>query len=506
MKKCILLFFIVILGLFTTSCGQSNALGTSENAPSENAISQATSEKDPLESLLTEDLSGELTVSCYDTMFYKDTMEKAAKAFEAKNPGTKIHVETFASMPVMKTLENGITVSTRDNEEQERADYIQKINTELMSGQGADLLAMDVLPYNKYTDANLLEDLQLYMDQDKDFDISNYRENIIHALKYNNGQYIMPLDYMFDYVAYDKSLFTEEEQEKLKSRGKYTYNQLFEDGLLPFNRAKANTNQPIKMFHTTAGPQTFNALFNMDYESYIDIENKKINLTDGRFAKLLESVKAYGDKAYLNPDSESGEFTLEDFEKIRSEQFFYKVKSSFSLLEDVTRKFELEPSRSANILVGDDTHDEVLGLLSNADGKVNFRYTQAFSINSNSKNKALAWAFLKFIISDANQSDQTMFLGGLPINNHARSERAKLETLDMIQKEDAESKEKSQKVYDYYVNTIEAFSNALNNAPVKDDHIDMIISNEIVDFFSGNKTSDEVANILQNKIELYLNE
>lgn len=501
MKKWILIFFISVLGLFTAGCEQSTALQTSESAPS-----QASIKKEALKTLLLEDLSGEITVSCYDTMFYKDSMEKAAQAFEAKNPGTKVHIETFAPMPVMKTLENGITVSTRDNEEQERSNYIQKINTELMSGQGADLLAMDVLPYNKYADANLLEDLQFYMDEDKNFDISSYRENIINALKYHECQYLIPLDYMFDYVAYDTSLFTEEEQKKLRSRDKYTYNQLLEDGLMPFNRVNEDTTQSIKMFHTTAGPQTFNEIFDMDYESYIDIENKKINLTDGRFSKLLESIKEYGDKAYLKPDTELSEFTMENFEKVRNEQFFYKVKSSFSLLEDVARKLKLESSNSFNIFLGDNTHDEILGLLSNDDENVNFRYTQAFSINSNSKNKALAWAFLKFLISDENQSNQTMFSSGLSINNHARSERAKNDILEMTSTDDAPFTEDQQEAYDLYVNTIETFSNALNNAPVRDEHIDMIIATEIADYFSGNKTSKEVADTLQSKIELYLNE
>ena len=162
MKKWIAIVCAATLVFSVTSCGQTKEAS--------------------VEQLLREKLAGEVTVSCYDTMFYKDFLEKAAKTFEKKNPGTKINVESFAPMPDVKTSQSGdtmISVVSTGDDTQERAGYIGKINTELMSGEGADVLAIDILPYYKYADSGQLEDLQDYMDADSSFDSSDYCERCI---------------------------------------------------------------------------------------------------------------------------------------------------------------------------------------------------------------------------------------------------------------------------------------------------------------------------------------
>ena len=91
-------------------------------------------------------ISGEITVSAYDSMAYRSFLEEAAKAFEALYAGTKVKVETFSAMPEVRTGGQGNMQVTRteiQNDPQGRADYISRINTNLMSGTGADLYAID---------------------------------------------------------------------------------------------------------------------------------------------------------------------------------------------------------------------------------------------------------------------------------------------------------------------------------------------------------------------------
>jgi len=497
MKKWIAILCAVTLGFSVTGCGQT--------------------EEASVKQLLSEKPSGGITVSCYDTMFYKDFLEKAAKAFEKKNPGTKIKVESFAPMPEIKESQNGdttISVVSTGNDEQERAGYISKINTELMSGEGADVLAIDIIPYFKYADGGQLEDLQAYMDADSSFDITDYRKNILDAMKYHGGQYVMPLDYMFDYLAYDASLFTENERQSLQNNNKFTYEQLMEAGKIPFQRANANSAEPIRMFGITSGSQMFRELLHVDYGKYIDIENRKVNLTDGSFAKLLDSSKEYGDNDFLPPDSESEEFSIEDFEKMKQEQFFYKTKSSYSLLGEALKSLGNSISYSIGIDTGNESNDKTLGLLSSKAGKINFNCMQAYGINSNSDNKALAWSFIKFLISDEMQSSQELSMIGFPINNAARMEKAKMDISGITgispaeeaanQSEELTAEQK--KAYDYYIKSIEDFSDVLNYYPIEDDTINHMIDKEVAYYFDGSKTADEVAKTLQDKIELYLNE
>ncbi|WP_312654014.1 ABC transporter substrate-binding protein [Aminipila sp.] len=487
MKKWIAVICAVTLGFSVTGCGQKN----------EGVVKQ----------LLSEKLSGEITVSCYDTMLYKDFLEKAAKTFEKKNPGTKIKVESFAPMPEIKELEGGgsIVSTSKEDDEQKRADYVSKINTELMSGKGADVLAMDILPYYKYADGGQLEDLQLYMDADSSFNIKDYQKNILDAMKYHDGQYIMPLDYMFDYLAYDASLFNENEKQSLQKSDKYTYKKLFDIGKEPLQRANTDATEPVRMFDRFAGTDMVREMLRTDYKNYIDIENKKVNLIDGKFAGLLESVKKYGENGYLDIEPNYKELSVEDLEKMDRQHFVFKTKMDTSLIDEALKSAGINSNGPVSD-GGDTSNDKSLGSLTNDNGEAQFRYMQAYGINSNSQNKALAWAFLKFLMS----GDIPLESYSFPIKNTARMDMIKLyisgQLFDGKADPNKELTAEQKKAYETSTKSIEKFSDALNYYPIKDDTIDTMIEKEVDNYFNGSKTADEVANTLQEKIELYLNE
>lgn len=490
MKKWIAVLCIVALGFSVTGCGQKQEAS--------------------LKQMLSEKLSGEITVSCYDTMMYKDFLENAAKVFEKKHPGTKINVEGFAPMPEVKKMEDGSVMTSSTNNEQEQADYISKVNTELMSGKGADILAMDVLPYYKYADGGQLENLQNYMDADSSFDIKDYKKNILDAMKYHDGLYVIPLDYTFDYLTYDSSLFNENEKQNLQKNSKYTYNQLIQAGKEPFQRANQNAAEPVRMFEEVADYGMLKELMSMNYEKYIDMENRKVNFTDGNFVNLLETVKKYGENGYISPQIDYNKLTEEDFRKMEQQKAFYRTKDNLFLLNEAFKSVGAEsssPFKDIDTGAGDESNDKILGLLTNQKGNVNFKYMQAYGINANSENKALAWAFIKYIMSDGVQmSDYS-----LPINNEARMKKAKIDIMGltfsekpMEQSKDLTAEQK--KVYDTYTKSIENLSDNLNYYPIKDDTINHMIEKEADNYFNGSKTAEQVASTLQEKIELYLNE
>jgi ABC-type sugar transport system, periplasmic component len=504
MKKWIAILCTVALVFSVAGCGQTKEASMTK--------------------LLSEKPAGEITVSCYNTMIYKDYLEKEAKAFEKENPGTKIKVETFAPMPDIKESKDGnssIAIVTSKDDSQERTNYISKINTELMSGKGADVLAMDILPYYKYAGGGQLEDLQEYMKADGSFNIKDYRKNIMDAVKYHGGQYMIPLDYNFDYLAYDKSLFTEQEQQNMGSGSKYTYAQLFDAGKGPFQRVNAGSREPVRILGTMAGPQMFHELFRVDYGTFINMADRKVNLTDGSFAELLKTAREYGNEGYLNQDpgsKQSSEISLDDFKKMKQQKFFFKEKNCFSLLSEALKSAGTDGAgaSSFDIGAGDESNDVPLGLLTNKNGDVNFQCMQAYGINSNSDNKALAWAFIKFLLSEKQQSDSQMFMVGYPVNNAARMEKAKNDISGMSFNNGAASSDgvnqtgeltaEQQKAYDLYVKSIEKFSDSLNCCPILDDTISTMIRDETAHYFDGSKTADQVAKNLQDKIELYLNE
>ncbi|MDF3002381.1 MAG: extracellular solute-binding protein family 1 [Bacillota bacterium] len=481
-----------------------------------------------VEQLLEEELSGEITVSCYDPMIYKDFFEKAAKSFEEKHPGTKINVETFAKMPDIKTSEDSkiaVVTVTKEEESQESADYIGKINTELMGGGGPDLLVMDILPFYKYADSGLLENLQNYMDADKGFSEGDYRSNIIEAMKYKGGQYLMPLDYRFDYIAYDSSLLRGDDESRLKAMAdRISYNELFQIEKNSFLQENSDSSGSVRMLGMPADQVMLDELMRCDYDEYIDLENRKVSLNDGRFASLLESVKQYGTDGYLRPNTPADQlgtgdtgvpFDMSVIEKLRSEEFFFKSKSHNSLREEVLRTEGAKDGFQSfgfggGITSGDERNDKILGLLSGHNGNKSFKYFNALGINSNSSNKALAWSFLKYLLSEEIQNDPQMMIIGLPVNNAAREELAsKIITSNYgneASSEDDQLTAEQENLVKRYRETVESLSDTLNYWPIQDDTIKEMIQQETKRFFDGSSSSGEVAEALQKKIELYLNE
>ena len=513
MKRFLSLLYAVLIAGSVVGCSGETVKPDNSTTPPADAKSA--------EDLLNNEIEGEITVSCYDTVFYRDFLETAAKSFEQKYPGTTIHVDSVSQMPDVKSNESDgekrIAIEAEEDA-QGQSDYISKINTALMSGGGADLFAMDILPFYKYAENGQLEDLQKYMDLDTEFNMDNYRKNIIEALKYNGGQYIFPLDYSFNYYEYDESLFDEDGINKLQASESFSNEQLVEIAAGLF---EADPAEPHEMFgmkgymNTSLGTSMFNELFLENYSGFIDIQNRKASFTDGAFSQLLDTIKDWEDKGYILP-SDSAEVSLDDFTASTDNQYYYKLKDNIELLLRYLRKEGWKLSLpTAGIKPSTDNNDIIAGMQAVANGSARFSYSQAYGMNANSKNKRLAWEFIKFMSSQEIQETLQLYPGsltGLPINNEARLSKAKDGIIGELFIQSGESSankeltEAQQEALDEYVKTVESFSDMLNTYPIMDTTIDSVINSEVKQFFDGKKSSEDTAKAIQSKAELYLNE
>jgi len=467
---------------------------------------------DSAEDLLAGELAGEITVSCYDAMLYEPFLNEAAALFEAKHPGTKINIEVFSKMPEIKTMETEdgsmVSVSQSGDDPQDVMNYISRINTQLMSGQGPDILAMDVLPYYKYAESGLLEDLRIYMEADGDFDIGEYRRNIMEGMKYQSGQYIMPLDFGFHFISFDKNRVDAATADKLRERSKFTYWELTD--LIKEQFANDSSNARVIDFQGGAA-QAFRNQFRMEHNHYVDLENKKANFNDGSFAELLERIHEQRQSGYFRPDFASMEEQTQDF--IEAQRLYYL-------------KFEIDMTLKNIFYPRDDFNqqeafpipdpDEIAGLLTNDAGEAVIRNFQAYGMNANSQNKKLAWQFIKFLLGEEMQ--QSLNLLGFPVNNAAFIEDSKLYMITMPNYVESGNDEYTvdgivelaeQKYVDAYASYMEylnEFVNELSLYPITDKIIDDMVASETALFFDGSRSAEEVANTLQNRVQLYLDE
>lgn len=506
MKKllAILLAVLFIVSMSACSGAPQNAATTSPD------VTGAPSFVD--NPAISGEIGGEITVSAYDSQTYKAFLEDAAKLFEEKYPGTTVNVETFSAMPDIKTSGQGnksVTAIQMQDDPQGRQDYISKVNTAMMSGGGADVYAMDVLPVYKYAQSGQLEDLVGYMNADGEFDRAAYRENILDAIQYNGGTWFLPVDYTFDYFAYDSTLISPD-------AGGFGPQSAFSTQQL-FDMAKGLYDGSTKLFNTSDYQNKGNGgmwreLFMDHYTEFVDIQNKAANFADGSFAGILNTVTEYAQQGYIpkgaSGQAANGEDMMKQAGQAPTDRYSFKDQSAFSLLSQFTRG---TGRKIQMVMVGEnpgiEDDDEIAGIHANADGTVPFTYGQAYGINANSQNKQTAWAFIKFLLSEEMQLNTHLSPRSFPVLSSALEKKAMSVFSGSFMGAQAEElDEKQQQAFNAYLTAIKQLSDQINSYTWTDALINDMINAEVQYYFDGSKTAEEVADVLQNKVDLYLNE
>jgi len=458
-------------------------------------------------------VTGEITISAYDSMNYKNYLEEAARAFEELYPGTKVNVETFSAMPEIRTGGSGnMTMQSIQiqDDPQSRTDYLNRLNTSIMSGQGADIFAMDIIPLQKFIESGNLENLEDYMTLDPAFNKSEYRQNILDASKYLNGMWFLPVDYLFNYFAYDSTLVPAGIAANFGAGKAWSTDDLFKTGVPLYDGS-------YKLFNATDFDRGLNGMFyqmfNENYEKFVNLKEGRANFQDGAFANLLETVRDYGQKGYI-PRAITGEQSAGRVMQMMSidaprDRFFFKLNSQFSLLTQYLRSTNrMIMMGSAGNVMSNEDDDLVAGIQANADGSVPYRYNLAFGINSGSKNKETAWAFIKFLLSKEMQLSTNLNMTGLPLNNEARAQKAETVFSGLLGPAGMESalNEQNSLLLREYLSVMESLSDLINSYSVRDRYITDLTAQDIQFYIDGSRSAQETARVLQNKADLYLSE
>ncbi|MCL1873248.1 MAG: extracellular solute-binding protein [Clostridiales bacterium] len=540
-QKILLICLMLVLLVSLAACGTKGTKGSSDDA----------------DEVINGEITGEITVSCYDSMSYKNFLEEAAQKFESAYPGTKVNVETFSAMPEIRTGGSGNTQMAAirmEDDPKGRVDYVNKVNTSLMSGSGADIFALDVLPLQKYVESGNLANLTDYLNNDPGFDLAAYQENIFTAGKYAGGNYFLPLDYDFTYYAYDSSLVPESMAGNFGPDKAYSTQELLDLGMSLYDgEHKIFSNMDyMKGMRIGMTADLFGLLLAEKYGSFVDLENKKANFNSQDFADLLKMVKEYGEEGYVNQGAAmmaqaqssvqmrppgggsggGGSVTAGQAGNplADADRHFFKSKNAFSLQQH----FSKNSTRRLNMMfagagASNDEDDEIAGIRSNGGNQVPFTYNQAYGINANSANKSTAWAFLKFLLSEEIQVSTTLSPMGNPVHKAARAQKAEMMLTGTFMgrpggiggggyaissggtsggglPEPEPMDDETREVLNKYLTALEEFSGLINTYNIRDTLVDDMITEQVDYFFSGEKSAEEVAGALQGKVDLYLSE
>jgi ABC-type glycerol-3-phosphate transport system substrate-binding protein len=409
-------------------------------------------------------------------------LEVAALKFQKVNPEYKIDLKAYEQ---------------NYNMHGDYENYTKVLNTELLTGKGPDIIAASGLSYEKYIEKNMLADLSELIAQDKEFDTGKYYTNIFDALKYKDRLYTLPVSISFDILAVNKKILEKEAVEIDDAR--WTWKDFRETGEKLMGK-DAGGKKARSVFISVSCQTLLDYMLKGNYGSFVNEREKKASFDSREFTDLLELVKNFGDSKTPGDVIVSNAF-YGDMDAIEKGTVVFNPQT---LMDYTTYAFLRALYNDQIRLLNFPSTDMEKGGV--------FNSSSLFSINNNSGNKAAAWEFLRFLLSDEIQSEE---LNGFAINKESLVKTAK-KAVDMTNSGGMSyaiaAKGQKPKVIiprpltqgdiDYvnaFIENMRIYNR--NNAGVK-----KVVNEETAAFFSGEKSVEAVAKLIQEKVNIYLGE
>lgn len=486
-KKLSILLLAVIFTISASACEEGNKDGSGQQSPISYSETKGGDNKDQSQKVIT------ISVPASDRQ-----LEMAISKFQEAHPGYRIDLQTYPSPD-----------DTGSNNEA----YVKNLNTRILSGKGPDIISVAGLPHDKYVSKKILANLSDMMAGDKSFDMSKYYTNIFDALKTDNSLYVLPTRFTFNVMMANQEIL---EKSSIK----------IDDSHWTWNDFKSASEKVTQKEVAGAGDRAalpgvssmdmLNLFTGGSYSNYIDADNKKASFTSGGFIDLLNTVKAFGDEKLVNSNIQTDMVSVLDAAG-RGSIVFYPCS-----IDDYFMYWFMKSALNGHLSLYN------IPSAGNS-GSRTFTTNSLYAINKNSKHTEIAWEFLKVLLSDEIQSQalreegaqgksgasNDISIGGFPINKTAQQQKAQLAIdtskgmtrkirlkLDGPGEISLSPAAMAQADIDY----INKFISDLNTYANTDPNIDKIIRDEAKAFFSGDKSAEETAELVQSRANTYLGE
>ncbi len=390
-------------------------------------------------------------------------VSNAAREFEKEHPDVKIKV-----------------VDTRDIPYDE---YKKKISTELLTGKGPDICCLFLGDVYDYIDKGLLVDFDALIREDKEFNINDYNASIINGSRYKGGLYIIPLTYAFDCFLVNDELLKEN---GVAVDDNWTWKDFYDIA------KKIQNSKPEEKYYAMPkmrNPQIpLDSMVFGDIDYYVDRENKKARFDTTEFIDTLKLYQALQKEGMINPEIE-GWTIIDSRGTINAESIMF-IPITFEYYDQIS-------------YFGKCFNDSfrILPMPKGEHSNIRYFVGKNIFINNNSKYKREAWEFIKYLLSEEVQS-RLCTLGGYILHNKVE---------DKMFKEIFGYQSKNIKIGDYKISEadvaqIKHMTTDILNYNRTSGELRSIIWQELEPFMKNEKSAEETAKVLQNKVELYLQE
>ena len=396
-------------------------------------------------------------------MYVDDNIKKAAIAFNKKSNKYQVEFKDYS------------------NEE----DPQTKMNADIIAGNVPDIICLSSLSVDQYAEKGILEDLTPYYEKDSDVSTDDLIPSVAKAMQIDGKYYyIAPGFYVNTLVGAAKTVGTEPG---------WTMDDL---------KKLLDENKDARPFYSENKNDNLYSFITMNISDYVDWSTGECSFDGQDFKDILEICnRGSNEETDYSEDSPSEPSLVKEGKVL--------LTNGGSLDMESVELYEAMFNGDITF-IGYPNKDK--------DGSY-FSFDNQLGIYSKSKVKDAAWEFLKTFLTKEYQGDR----------NNLYSNPTRQDAFDMLVK----SKTATEKYTDELGNEVEPLQSGwgwddlnveigpltekqaqmyidlVNNTDKTgeyNDEIGQIITEEAKAYFSGQKSLDETADVIQNRVKTYVNE
>lgn len=359
-----------------------------------------------------------------------------------------------------------------------------KFNNDLATGNGPDIFDLSSVNMKMLSQKGVIEDLNPYLEKDSEVNREDYFQSVLDAYSVDGKLYCIPNSF---YVSTTMGRASD-----VGDQPGWTL-----DDLMMLIESKS---EGTEIFDYATKDYILQTCLMFNFDSFIDWESGKCNLDSEEFVKILEFSNIFASEYQYDEEAESTP------SKIQSGKLLL-LSTSFSSVQDYQMYEAMfgEPFTMIGYPCASGSGNAISGQTN-------------YAINAKSANKDAAWEFLKSFITPEFYESGNVW--GFPTLISAYDElNEEYMTPDYYEDENGEQVESSKGGWgwddfhvDIYaatqeqVDAVTELINSCDRAYSYDEQLWKIISEEASPFFEGQKSAQEAADIIQSRVQIYVNE
>ena len=367
------------------------------------------------------------------------------------------------------------------------AGYTQ-MNNDILSGSMPDILVADLnMPVENYISKGLIADIGEMIQKDEELSQKEFMENVFDAYKVNDKlYYVIPSFNVRTMIAKkawvgDRTTWTMKDMQEVVAS-------------MPEGSQGIGDLTRDSFFYTM-----------MQYcgNDFVDVSTGKCNFNSPDFINMLNYAKSL-------PTEFGEDYWGEDYWATWQSQY----RDDRTLLLECYISSARDMTRNINGFFGEDI--SYIGFPTESGKGSIVIANQKYVISAKSKNQEGAWEFLRYYLTDEYQGTLQW---ALPVSKELFVKQAKeamedpyyfdengekvtYEDTMYINNEEVKLPNLTQEQVDDYVSFVES----VNKPNYYNEAIQNIISEEAAAFYEGQKSAEDVANIIQSRVQIYVNE